>query len=155
MRVPSVHRVGVFIGNRAGRWVPNTVILRLPATFPEYFPQQGHYGVVRYSNLNIHEARMYHTKGSEVCPHCGRAGPRPQDNLAWPSLASHSLDFVGALTSLAREELSLQDAWRKRQRAPSSCVALCSAYFEGHGQGPRCWYGSTSPFDVDPALKHG
>jgi hypothetical protein len=39
VRVPSVYRVWVFINNRAGRRVPNTVILQLPATFLEYSPQ--------------------------------------------------------------------------------------------------------------------
>jgi hypothetical protein len=37
-----------------------------------------------------------------------RVGPRPHGSLAWPLLMSRTLVFVGAQTSLAREDMSLR-----------------------------------------------
>jgi hypothetical protein len=53
-----------------------------------------------------------------VGPDHGRVGPGSHGSLAWPSLASCTLDFVRAWTPLLRDELSLWDAWRGLHRAP-------------------------------------
>jgi hypothetical protein len=52
MHVSSMYKAGVFIGNRVGRWYQVPLCRRLPATFLEYSPQQGHYNIVKYTTPN-------------------------------------------------------------------------------------------------------
>jgi hypothetical protein len=51
MRVSSVYRTMVFIGNQEGRWSQVLLCPRLPTTFPEYSPQRGHYTIAKYAHL--------------------------------------------------------------------------------------------------------
>jgi hypothetical protein len=48
-----MYNVGVFIGNRAGRWVPKYRYTPGYLLHSEYSPQWGYYSGVKYSNLDM------------------------------------------------------------------------------------------------------
>jgi hypothetical protein len=98
--------MGIFIGNRVGRWSQVPLCPRLPATFPDYSLQRGHYSLVK--NTDPTTPRSLPQRGLQVgpCPNLVESGPADVRSLCScdrpfaPSVAAGGA-FTGTSTPYA------------------------------------------------------